>query len=68
MQRRTLLIGAASLLGVEVAGVDLLPGPDGMVVLEVNAVPGWQGLEGATGADVTGAVVERLAASAAGAA
>lgn len=47
---------AASVLDVAVAGVDLLPGRDGEpVVLEVNAVPGWRGLEGATGADVTGA-------------
>ena len=56
---RDLARRAAAILGVEVAGVDLLPGPDGEpTVLEVNAVPGWRGLEGVTGADVTGAVVD----------
>jgi RimK family alpha-L-glutamate ligase len=57
---------AAAAVGTEIAGVDLIPTPDGGVaVLEVNGVPGWRGLEAATGADITGAVaeyVERLAA------
>jgi ribosomal protein S6--L-glutamate ligase len=45
----------------EIAGVDLLPGRDGrVVVLEVNAVPGWRGLEAATGIDVADAVVRYL--------
>lgn len=52
---------AAAILDVDVAGVDLLPGRDGEpVVLEVNAVPGWRGLEGATGADITGAFLSWL--------
>ena len=52
---------AATLLGVEVAGVDLLPDRRGRpVVIEVNAVPGWRGLEAATGQDVTAAVVRFL--------
>lgn len=52
---------AAALLSVDVAGVDLVPGRDGEpLVLEVNAVPGWRGLEGATGADVTGAFLRWL--------
>jgi ribosomal protein S6--L-glutamate ligase len=29
-------------------------------VLEVNAIPGWQGLQRATGVDVAGAVVDHL--------
>lgn len=56
---------AAAAIGTELAGVDMLPTRDGGVtVLEVNGVPGWRGLEGATGRDVTGAVADLLEAKA----
>ena len=56
---------AAAAVGAEYAGVDLLPARDGTVyVLEVNGVPGWEGLQQATGIDVAGALVDHLAASA----
>jgi RimK family alpha-L-glutamate ligase len=56
-----LAINAAQALGTEYAGVDLLPAADGSVyVLEVNGIPGWEGLQKATGLDVAGAVVEQL--------
>ena len=43
------------------AGVDLLPGPDGeWYVLEVNAVPGWRALAPVTGVDVAAEVVRFL--------
>ena len=52
---------AAEAVGAEVAGVDLLPARDGrLLVLEVNAVPGWRGLESATGVDVGDAVIRHL--------
>lgn len=52
---------AADAVGAVIAGVDLLPAADGrLVVLEVNAVPGWRGLEGAVGRDVTALVVDYL--------
>jgi ribosomal protein S6--L-glutamate ligase len=52
---------AAEAVGAEVAGVDLLPAQDGrLLVLEVNAVPGWRGLESATGVDVGDAVIRHL--------
>jgi glutathione synthase/RimK-type ligase-like ATP-grasp enzyme len=48
-------------MGAEYAGVDLLPSREGPVfVLEVNAIPGWEGLQRATGTDVAGAIVEHL--------
>jgi RimK family alpha-L-glutamate ligase len=57
----TLALGAAAAVGADYAGVDLLPSRDGTVfVLEVNAIPGWQGLQRATGLDVAGAIVEHL--------
>lgn len=56
-----LAINAAQAMGAEYAGVDLLPAADGAVyVLEVNGIPGWEGLHQATGLDVAGAVVEQL--------
>src|SRR5262249_33339712 len=57
----SLAVRAATVVGAEYAGVDLLPGRDGSVsVLEVNGIPGWQGLQEATGLDVTGAIVDQL--------
>lgn len=56
-----LAVRAAELVGAEYAGVDLLPASDGSVyVLEVNGIPGWEGLQQATGIDVAGAVVDQL--------
>ena len=56
-----LALRAAAAVGAEYAGVDLLPAADGTVyVLEVNGIPGWQGLQEATGIDVAGALIEQL--------
>lgn len=56
-----LALRASAAIGADYAGVDLLPASDGQVyVLEVNGIPGWQGLQQATGLDVAGAVVDQL--------
>jgi RimK family alpha-L-glutamate ligase len=56
-----LAVRAAAAVGAEYAGVDLLPARDGtMYVLEVNGIPGWRGLQDATGIDVAGALVDHL--------
>jgi RimK family alpha-L-glutamate ligase len=56
-----LALAAAAAMGAEYAGVDLLPSREGPVfVLEVNAIPGWEGLQRASGVDVAGAIVEHL--------
>lgn len=56
-----LAIRAAEAVGTEYAGVDLLPAEDGTVyVLEVNGIPGWEGLQQATGIDVAAAIVNQL--------
>jgi RimK family alpha-L-glutamate ligase len=56
-----LALRAAAAIGADYAGVDLLPSADGAVfVLEVNGIPGWQGLQRATSIDVAGAVVDHL--------
>jgi RimK family alpha-L-glutamate ligase len=54
-------VRAAAVVGADYAGVDLLPSVDGGVfVLEVNGIPGWQGLQRATGTDVSSVLVECL--------
>ena len=60
-----LSVRAARAVTAEYAGVDLLPLPDGRVfVLEVNSIPGWQGLQSVTEVDVAAAIAERLEAMA----
>ena len=51
-------IRAAHILGLHVAGVDMLEGRDGPLIAEVNSSPGLEGIEGASGVDVAGAIIE----------
>ncbi len=56
-----LALRAAAAVGARIAGVDLLPTADGRrLVVEVNAVPGWRGLQAATGIDVAAAILDEL--------
>ena len=51
---------AAQIMGLRVAGVDMLEGKDGPRVMEVNSSPGLEGIEQATGIDVAGAIIELI--------
>ncbi len=55
-------VRAAQILGLQVAGVDMLEGKDGPQIMEVNSSPGLEGIETCTGLDIAGAVVEYIAA------
>ncbi|MFK7759672.1 MAG: RimK family alpha-L-glutamate ligase [Phycisphaerales bacterium] len=54
-------VRAAQIMGLRVAGVDMLEGNDGPQVMEVNSSPGLEGIEGATGLDIAGSVVDYMA-------
>lgn len=51
-------IHAAEVLGLNIAGVDMIPSQEGPMVLEVNSSPGLEGIERATGVDVAGAMID----------
>jgi ribosomal protein S6--L-glutamate ligase len=53
-------VRAAAVLGLGVAGVDMLRARQGPLVLEVNSSPGLEGIEAATGVDVAGAMIEYI--------
>ncbi len=54
-------VRAAQIMGLRVAGVDMLESNDGPQIMEVNSSPGLEGIEGATGLDIAGAIVEYMA-------
>ncbi|MDI6022359.1 RimK family alpha-L-glutamate ligase [Leucobacter sp. UT-8R-CII-1-4] len=54
-------VRAAQIMGLRVAGVDMLEGDEGPLVMEVNSSPGLQGIEQATGLDVAGAIIDYIA-------
>jgi ribosomal protein S6--L-glutamate ligase len=54
-------VAAAQIMGLRIAGVDMLESNDGPLVMEVNSSPGLEGIEGATGLDLAGAIVDYIA-------
>ena len=55
-----LSIKAAKVLGCEYAGVDILEGPNGPVIIEVNSSPTWKGLYQATGVPIADLLIEHI--------
>ena len=53
-------VRAAQIMGLRVAGVDMLEGEHGPLVMEVNSSPGLEGIEAATKLDVAGAIIDYI--------
>ncbi|MCB9881196.1 MAG: 30S ribosomal protein S6--L-glutamate ligase [Planctomycetes bacterium] len=53
-------VRAAQIMGLRVAGVDMLEGREGPHVLEVNSSPGLEGIEGATQLDIASAIIDYI--------
>ena len=60
-QYRETAIRAAQIMGLRVAGVDMLEGKDGPQVMEVNSSPGLEGIEQCTQLDIAGSIVDYIA-------
>jgi ribosomal protein S6--L-glutamate ligase len=56
-EERSTAVRAAKIMGLNVAGVDLLRSNHGPLVMEVNSSPGLEGIETATGKDVAGMII-----------
>ncbi len=59
-QEKHIAVSAAQALGLGIAGVDLLRSNRGPLLLEVNASPGLEGIEAASGVDVAARIVKHL--------
>ena len=57
-QERSTAVKAAKLLGLNVAGVDMLQSSTGPKIMEVDSSPGLEGIENATGIDIAGKIIE----------
>ena len=63
-EERSTAVRSAKILGLGVAGVDMLRSNHGPVVMEVNSSPGLEGIEGASGLDVAGKIIDYIAENA----
>ncbi|RVU32878.1 30S ribosomal protein S6--L-glutamate ligase [Neptunomonas marina] len=57
---KKIAIKAAKSMGLQVAGVDIIRSAKGPLLLEVNSSPGLEGIEGATGKDVAGLMIQAI--------
>ena len=58
---RETAVRAAQIMGLRVAGVDMLEADDGPVIMEVNSSPGFEGIERATDLDIAGSIIDYVA-------
>lgn len=56
----TTAVRAAQIMGLDMAGVDMLEGNDGPQVMEINSSPGLEGIEGATKVDIADQIIEQV--------
>ena len=59
-EERRIAILAAKTLNLKVAGVDIIRGTSGPLLLEVNSSPGLEGIEGASNKDIAGRMIEAI--------
>jgi len=59
---RETAVRAAQIMGLRIAGVDMLEAKDGPQVMEVNSSPGLEGIEAAARLDVAGTIIDYIAA------
>jgi len=57
-EERNMAIRAAHLIGLNVAGIDIVRSNRGPLIIEVNASPGLEGIEKTTGIDVAGSIID----------
>jgi ribosomal protein S6--L-glutamate ligase len=57
-EERSTAVRSARIMGLNVAGVDILRSNHGPVVMEVNSSPGLEGIEVATGKDIAGQIID----------
>jgi RimK family alpha-L-glutamate ligase len=55
-----LAVRAAKVVGCKIAGVDILEGPNGPVIVDVNSQPGWKGLQMVTKVNIAEKIVTFL--------
>tara|TARA_R110002095_G_scaffold203735_1_gene186008 strand:+ start:1620 stop:2534 length:915 start_codon:yes stop_codon:yes gene_type:complete len=59
-EERSIAVKSAKVMGLDIAGVDLIRSSRGPLVLEVNSSPGLEGIETATGKDVAKSIIEYI--------
>jgi len=59
---RETAVRSAQIMGLRIAGVDMLEGKDGPQVMEVNSSPGLEGIETCTQLDLAGAIIDYITA------
>jgi RimK family alpha-L-glutamate ligase len=55
-----LAVKAANVIGCKITGVDLIEGPDGPVLIELNSQPGWRGLQSVTKLNIADEIISYI--------